>query len=256
MTYQVLNDALFYLDLGWSVIPVKPGGKQPLIPWRFFESHHARRNEVRDWFTTRPDANIGVVTGKISGLVVLDIDSDHGGISSLRELERSHGTLPATVEAITGGGGLHLYFTHPGGTIRNTVGMAPGVDLRGDGGFVVAPPSMHASGRHYVWRPGHAPRETLPAALPIWLSGGNENSIKRGHSIEHWRSLVRDGVAEGERNNTVASLAGRLLWHGVDPSMLLELLLCWNRVRCRPPLPDEEVARTVESIVRTHTENR
>ena len=67
---------------------------------------------------------------------------------------------------------------------------------------------------------------------------------------------MRRGVAEGERNNTIASLTGHLLWHGVDPEVALQLLLCWNRVRCRPPLSDDEVARTVESIRRTHVRHR
>lgn len=67
-----------------------------------------------------------------------------------------------------------------------------------------------------------------------------------------WRRLVREGVVEGERNNTLASLTGHLLWHGVDPEVALELLLAWNRARCRPPLPDDEVARVVASIARLH----
>ena len=68
----------------------------------------------------------------------------------------------------------------------------------------------------------------------------------------YWRHLVREGVLEGERNSTIASLSGHLLWHGVDPDVAVELLLCWNAVRCRPPLSDDEVVRTAESIVRLH----
>ena len=77
-----------------------------------------------------------------------------------------------------------------------------------------------------------------------------------GHPLRHWRELVKTGVAEGERNNTIASLTGHLLWHEVDPEVVLELLLCWNRVRCRPPLADDEVARTVESVRHTHLRHR
>jgi hypothetical protein len=75
---------------------------------------------------------------------------------------------------------------------------------------------------------------------------------RRGHPVAHWRRLVCDGVPAGERNNTIASLAGHLLRHGVDPVVVMELLLCWNRIRCRPPLADEEVAAVVESITRIH----
>ena len=118
---------------------------------------------------------------------------------------------------------------------------------------VVAPPSIHPSGRPYAWEVSHHPDETPLALLPLWLRGPGVDGAERvGHPLVHWRHLVRDGVPEGERNNTIASLTGHLLWHGVDPEVVLELLVCWNRMRCRPPLPDEEVARTVESIRRTH----
>jgi hypothetical protein len=73
-----------------------------------------------------------------------------------------------------------------------------------------------------------------------------------GHPLEYWRRLVTDGVPEGSRNNTIASLAGHLLWHGVDRDVVTELMLTWNRARCRPPLTDVEVVRTVESITRLH----
>jgi len=79
-----------------------------------------------------------------------------------------------------------------------------------------------------------------------------DDRTRRGHPLSHWRRLLREGVAEGERNNTIASLAGHLLWHGVYPEVAAELLLSWNATRCRPPLDDEEVLRTVESIVRLH----
>jgi hypothetical protein len=79
------------------------------------------------------------------------------------------------------------------------------------------------------------------------------SGARAGHSLDHWRKLVSEGVPEGTRNNTLASLAGHLLWHGVDPQVTLELLLCWNRTRCRPPLDDAEVAGVVASIVKRHT---
>lgn len=74
----------------------------------------------------------------------------------------------------------------------------------------------------------------------------------QGHSLGYWRELIAGGVAQGERNNTIASLAGHLLWHGVDPHVALALLLAWNRLRCLPPLPDSEVAHTVASITKLH----
>ena len=100
---------------------------------------------------------------------MLDIDARHDGDASLAGLERSHGPLPPTLEVLTGGGGRHLYFQHPGGTLPNRVGIWPGIDLRGDGGCVVAPPRIHPSGRAYAWRRGRAPGETALAVLPAWL---------------------------------------------------------------------------------------
>jgi len=245
--------ALYYLSIGWSVVPLRPREKRPLIPWQPYQQKRPSRRQVATWFRDNPGANLGIVTGAVSGLVVLDIDIDHGGEDSVQALERRHGAIPATVEARTGGGGRHLYFRHPGAIVPNKVGVAPGMDLRGDGGLVVAPPSMHPSGRQYEWRAGRGPDELAPAAMPAWLlelaAGEGEH---RGHPLSHWRALVREGVAEGERNSTLASLAGHLLWRGVDVQVVLELLLSWNRVKCRPPLPDDEVAAVVQSIWRLH----
>jgi hypothetical protein len=246
-----------YLRCGWTVIPIEPGGKRPLVRWEAYQKRRPTPDELRTWFQRWPDANVGLVTGAVSGLVVLDVDPRHYGDESLEELERQHGRLPHTIEALTGGGGRHIFFKHPGRTIRNRVGLARGIDLRGDGGLVVAPPSLHPSGRAYAWEVSHDPEDTPAAPMPLWLIAMVEQDAAHpGHLLAHWRHLARDGVPEGERNNTVASLTGHLLWHGVDPEVVLELLLCWNRVRCRPPLADDEVARTVESIRRTHFHER
>jgi hypothetical protein len=155
---------------------------------------------------------------------------------------------------LTGGGGRHLYFAHPGGLSRNRAGFAQGIDLRGDGGYIVAPPSIHPTGRPYTWAPGRAPDEITLAALPRWIIVPIRGP-RNGRSLSDWRPLVREGVAEGQRNSTIASLTGHMLWHGVDPDVALELLLAWNRVRCRPPLDDAEVAQVVASIARLHDSN-
>lgn len=217
-----------------------------------YQAQRADQDQIRAWFRRWPEANLGIVTGTLSGLVVLDVDPKHGGEASLAELERRHGALPATVEATTGGGGRHLYFRHPGGTVHNKVGLAPGIDLRADGGLVVAPPSMHPTGRRYAWTRAHGPDQAPLAPMPPWLLRLASAPGGAGHSLAHWRRLVRDGVRQGERNITIASFAGHLLWHGVDPQVAFDLLLCWNRVRCRPPLDDDEVARVVDSITRLH----
>lgn len=244
--------ARHYRRMGWSVIPVRPRDKRPLMAWERFQAEAPTEAEIADWFARWPNANIGIVTGVISSLVVLDVDPSHGGTRSLADLEARHGPLPRTLEVATGGGGRHLYFRPAGGSMRNRVGIATGLDIRGEGGYVVAPPSIHPSGQKYQWICGHAPTTDMLAAIPPWLLGHDVATEHGGHPLAYWRSLIRDGVSQGTRNNSIASLTGRLLWHDLDPEMITELLLCWNKIRCRPPLSDSEVVATVESIVRTH----
>ncbi len=247
-----LEAALACLDRGWAVLPAAERGKRPIVRWQPFQDRPPSQDTVRGWFMRWPNANLCVVTGVVSGLVVLDVDPRHGGEDSLETLESRHGTLPETIEAGTGGGGRHLYFSHPGYEVRNRAGMAPGLDLRGDGGVIIVPPSIHPSGRPYRWRPGRAPGEIALAPLPVWLLEPRFGGDGRpGHSLAYWRRLVSEGVAQGRRNATIASFTGHLLWHGVDPDVVLELVLAWNRTRCRPPLEDEEVIRTVRSIEQT-----
>ncbi len=245
--------ALQYASYRWSVIPIRSRDKRPMIKWQIYQQRHAEADEIRQWYRRWPNANVGIVTGLISDLVVLDIDPRHGGDQSLSVWEREHGPLPGSVEARTGGGGRHIYFKHPGGVIHNRAGLANGIDLRGDGGCVVAPPSMHSNGHGYRWQTGHEPQNARLAEMPDWLlSSLLDQSRSTGHSIAYWQQRVRQGVTEGERNNTIASLSGHLLWHGVDAEVVMELLLCWNRIRCRPPLEDDEVVRTVQSITHLH----
>lgn len=250
---EIQAAATDYLRRGWSVIPLQSGSKLPALRWEEYQQQRVDAETLGRWLRRWPRLNIGIVTGAVSGLVVLDVDRHHGGFESLSALERLHGALPATVETETGGGGRHIYFACPAVAPRNKAGLAPGIDLRGEGGMVVAPPSTHPSGGRYRWRQGHEPG-TLPlAALPYWLARLTQaGPVGRGHPLAYWRALVKDGVAEGARNTTIASFAGHLLWHGVDAEVVLELMLCWNRQRCRPPLEDGEVARVVASITHLH----
>jgi len=245
--------AAAYLARGWSVLPLRRRDKRPLAPWEPLQTARPSETDVAHWFQRWPDANVGIVTGEISNLIVLDVDPQHGGDSSLERLERQFGSVPETVEAATGGGGRHLYFAHPGTLVRNRAGIAQGIDLRGDGGYIVAPPSIHPSGGRYAWRHGRSPAEIALAAPPRWLLRAT-GALRRGRALADWRRLLQEGVAQGQRNSTIASLVGHLLWHGVDAAVAFELLLAWNRMRCRPPLDDGEVAQVVQNIVRLHDE--
>jgi hypothetical protein len=223
------------------------------VRWQAYQDGLPSEKAVQGWFRRWPNANLSVVTGASSGIVVLDVDSEHGGAVALAALETRHGELPPTVESVTGGGGRHFYFAHPGHEVRNRAGFAPGLDMRGDGGVIIVPPSIHPSGEPYRWCEGRSPHECALARLPIWLLEPRfQNDGPVGHPVTYWRSLVKEGVGKGRRNTAIASFAGHLLWHEVDPDVVMELMLAWNRTRCRPPLNDEEVIETVRSIERTH----
>jgi hypothetical protein len=201
---------------------------------------------VRHWWAARPDANIGAATGHIIGV---DVDPRHGGDTALGKLEGKHGSLPRTWRVITGGGGEHVYFRAPATPqIRNSAGkLGHGIDIRGHGGNVVLPPSLHISGRRYAWRPGHGPDETPLAPLPGWILTTIEQE-KKAASKTAWRELAGNDIAEGARNDSLARFAGYLLRRFVEPHVVLELLLAWNTTHCKPPLSCDEVAGTVNSI--------
>lgn len=124
--------------------------KLPLVKWKPYQSRIATTEEVVTWFTNNPDANIGVVTGKISNLVVFDLDSQKAF-----DYAQAQGGFPDTVRVKTGKG-EHVWVRHPGFFIKPDVNKKLDMDIRGDGGFVVAPPSFHGSGNQYQWVGGHA----------------------------------------------------------------------------------------------------
>ena len=131
-------------------------------------SRRATPTDIEFWWDRWPEANVGVVTGWVSALVVVDVDPRNGGDATLAALEAEEGALPATVTSLTGGGGRHLYFAHPTHLVPSRP-LGGGVDLKADGGVIVVPPSLHASGPQYRWRPGHGPDEHELATMPEWL---------------------------------------------------------------------------------------
>jgi hypothetical protein len=154
---QLLEVALRYAEHGWPVVPLhtpsvsacscrtdtcSSPGKHPRLT-RGLHDASADGDQIRAWWRRWPDANVGVVTGAASGLVVLDIDLPDGP-ASLARLTEEHGPLPATCEQRTGSGGRQLLFAHPGHPVSNRTRVEPGIDVRGDGGYIVVPPSLHA----------------------------------------------------------------------------------------------------------------
>lgn len=188
------------LDLGFSVFPVQRGDKKPLGKWKSYQTEPAGLATVRQW--AKSDTNIGIATGAVSGLLVLDLDSD----DAVKEAEALG--IPDTITVRTGKG-VHVYFQHPGGTIGNRAGIRPGVDIRGDGGYVVAPGSLHPSGSTYEW--GNPPGLFSLAPVPAWLS----DMLRTPTLIEHEADKVRNAPA-GTRNAQLNKSAFRLAQSHID----------------------------------------
>ena len=151
---SLVEHALFYQSLGWSVIPVQPGKKIPYIKWKDFQHVRPTPKQIRIWWKKFPDANIGIVTGKISNLVVLDFDS----ITALRTFRDEIAPTPKTIKQKTGRG-YQYFFSYPDShEARNKSGLMKDVDLRAEAGLVVVAPSIHKSGRQYEWK-NHNPME-------------------------------------------------------------------------------------------------
>jgi hypothetical protein len=195
---------------------------------------------IRKWWAAWPTANIGITTGAEAGFFVLDVDGE-AGRESLENLVGDYGPLPDTPEAQTGGGGRHILFRHPGGVIKNRVRLAPGLDIRADGGYFVASPSRHISGRCYEWDTVFHPDEMPLAEAPAWLLA----LITRDQPRE--APIAPENVAEGGRNDYLFRLACSMRRRGASEGAILAALNSENVARCRPPLEAAEVEKIAAS---------
>ena len=174
--------ALAYTRRGWSVVPMHSpadGGcscgrgdcpavaKHPRVSWETRIEAPATAQEIEAWWRRWPDANVGIVTGRISGIVVLDVDPRSGGATALGALEEHWGALPITPEVRTGGGGSHLWFSCEE-KLPSAV-LAPGLELKAERCVITAPPSVHATGHRYVWVARRSPDDLAPAPVPEWV---------------------------------------------------------------------------------------
>ncbi len=240
---DVVRAALTYAGEGIPVFPCKPGGKEPLTQHGFKDAS-TDASKITAWFNRWPNANIGIPTGERSGILALDVDNP----ASLETLEAEHGELPATTTIRTGSGGLHYYFRYPAGEkISISAGkLGPGLDTRGEGGYVIAPPSV-ATGPYEVL-------DRLPlAAPPGWLlqalrkpqSAADRTAngpISTGSPVS-----ANVPIAEGQRNQSLFRYGCALRNRGADDASILEELLDTNERLCRPPLDDGEVERIATS---------
>ncbi len=220
---------------------------------------------IGEWWRRSPAANVGIATGAASGLVVVDVDLPKGGRKSLQALVAAGHQLAPTLTSHTGGRGLHLVYARPSGVaIPNAVGRLPGlahglpgIDLRGDGGYVVAPPSIHASGRRYRWDRRRIadlpawilPRRMSPARAATFSLTGGASAYGAGALSRELEAVRR--LVVGQRNdglNRAAFCLGRLVGGGeLSEAMVFEALLC---SALAVGLGESEAAATIRSGLR------
>lgn len=217
-------------------------GKHPLTANGLLDASK-EPGQIQEWWTRWPFANVGIVTGPASGLFVLDVDDKNGGMDSIATLP----VLPDTVVCLTGGGGLHYFFKYPEGpSLHNSAGLlGPGLDTRGDGGYVVAAPSIHISGHAYSWELSCRPDSVDIAAVPAWmLDRLLQNGTRR--SMEP----VEGPIGQGLRDTTLASMAGTMRRRGFSERAILAALTVENEDRVVPPLADDDLRRIAQSVGR------
>lgn len=252
---RALDCALNYAERGWFVIPLhsvvneqcscmrqcKSPGKHPI-----FNNWQAKATTdptlIKQWWNKYPFANIGIVTGKQSGLVVIDIDPRNGGDTSLQNLVDSYGDFKTILETYTiktGGNGSHYYYHY-----RNAFkslkrhGLGVGIDIKADGGYVLAPPSSHRSGDVYSVK-SDTELLTLPPLLIDLITGGQGES----ESARNKPSII-----EGSRNDTLMTLGAEQFRQGRTLEQVKNLLLEENTLRCQPPLEFGEVISIAKNL--------
>lgn len=241
---KTIDFAKFYIDQGWQVLPLRAKDKKPLIPWK--NGGATDLNTVTGWFDMWGNANLGIVTGKNSGIVVLDVDDKNGGKDSLSKLTEENWILPDTPISHTGGGGMHYIFSYPGFEISNSAGkLGSGLDIRADGGQICAPPSIHATGKQYKWDEHFKPSRFHPAPMPQWLL---DLLIYDKKIAQVKPTDERDFYEAGTRNSSLMSLAGTMHRRNMAKETIYIALQSENERRCYPPLPDEEIQTIVESV--------
>ncbi len=243
---NLLEAALNYLSLGFSVIPV--AGKKSVVEWAEYQRKLPSMEEVKKWFSMPGVTGIAIITGSISGIIVLDTEKG----ADLSGLE-----LPVTVTVKSGGGGLHYYFKCPKDLIiKNSVKkIREKIDMRAEGGYILVPPSTHLSGNRYGWSDGCSLDRDKIADIPNWL---NEEIKSNNHVEKNWKEIV-GGVEEGQRNESATSLIGKLLSYlPLDDWEIFgwEFLKLWNEKRNMPPLAIPELRAVFDSIAYRERDKR
>jgi DnaB helicase-like protein/bifunctional DNA primase/polymerase-like protein/primase-like protein len=232
-----LQDAAhIYAAQGFRVIPCEPKGKRPLVDWKIYQERQATQEEITQWWTDWPDANVALVLGQ--GLFAVDVDGPDGHVAL-----KNHGIdiQPTTPTSLTGRG-VHYFFT---GTQSDKVAFLPHVDIRGKG-IVIAPPSVHASGKQYTWLSGLEYIQEAPDALISILRRSVVPPVPSGDGAP-WLAEALAGVSAGKRDATCTRLAGYFLGKGTPKEAVVQMLLSWAD-RCTPKFDTYSVIKCVDSI--------
>lgn len=242
-----------YLQRGYSIIPLV--GKVPLpgFRWKEFQQRHPTLSELKEWFggDHRSRPNIGIVTGRMSDLVVVDADSEE----DLAWWLATHRSTPLV--AVTGRGGAHLYYrAQPSARVGNRAGVfGRAIDIRGEGGYVVAPPSIHPiTGRNYEWKSSaDYSLDEVPLFDPAWIERPASHPL-RTRLAGRRHSEIRSGPAYISRIKAISGQGGHnatfratcsLRDAGLTPDEALQILLAWNQTNCEPRWSVQELAHKV-----------
>jgi len=244
---ETLQSALQYARRGFSVIPVKPGDKKPFLSWKEFESRRATEEEIRQWWQKWPKAMVAVVTGEISGLFVVDCDTAEG-YAEIQKL------LPDSLEtplSKTPRGGWHLFFRFPDslkGHSGTKSALLPGVDIRGNGGYIIAAPSVNGDGKGYAWAEGLSIEEVHPGQVPDALYKKISFSLCTGVTGNAEKN-PGGMFQEGRRDEDLFHVCHTMLKGGAKEETALQVLkiLASN---CNPPFPEKEIPAKIESALK------
>jgi hypothetical protein len=260
----LVDAALNYARRGWAVFPVHTPTDGVCSCGQECSSigKHPRTNTglkeastdpiiISAWWDRWPDANIGMATGPISGLDVIDVDAGAGGLDSWAQLQDINGPVE-TLSTITGGGGNHFLFISNGANLRNTAGkLGKGIDTRGDGGYIILPPSVHVSGNRYEWD-----NRVKPSKLPVWVTmawASKPETTSESPSLANspdWVSrALSQGAPDHERNNTAHRLAGYFRSKGLPRDVVASLMEPFAS-RCQPPMELRELYQAIDSAQR------
>lgn len=244
--------AVWYAENGFGVFPLGARSKKPITA-HGVNDWTDNPDDVRAWWEKHPDCNIGIACGTPSGgLLVLDLDvgDEKDGMATLREWQAVHGELPETAEAITGGGGRHLLYRTDRTNIHPSVNHALGVDVRCDGSYIVAPPSIHPSGALYEWwaSPTDVGISTADGSVydlldHIQRNGGQDEMA----APRDGRFTLPETIGKGARDDTLFKYAASLRSLGRSDEEISNAVAGANFTRCKPPLPGADVARIVKS---------